>query len=137
MNDWEKFLEKRKANIGFITRGRAFRDPTPAEMSVAIQTEIKSWQSTIGKSPYKLSAAYSISKGSGVNLLRTRECEEPIKGIEREKAIDSYIKTPMDEKGILREEGIDLEQFKWKEIGIIKAFFSWITGKKVRRKNDN
>ena len=137
MTDWEKFLERRKANIGFITRGKAFREPTPKEMASALQTEINSWQETKGKLNYKLSQPYSIAKGKGINLLATRECFEPIKGIERERAIDAYMKTPMDQKGILKELGIDVEVYKWKEVGLIKAFIYWITGRKVRRKNDN
>ena len=136
LSDWEKFLERRKANIGFITRGKAFRNPTSAEMDIALIAEIKSWQETKGKLNYKISKPYSIPKGKGINLLATRECEEPIKGIEREKAIEAYINTPMDQKGILKELGYDIEVYKWKEVGIFKALFNWIIGRKVRRRND-
>lgn len=138
MTEWEKFLERRKANIGFITRGKAFRDPSPAEKQSALVHEIKMWQESQGKLNYKISAPYSIAKGKGINLLASREFQEPIKGPEREAAINAYINTPMDEEGILKSVGIDTEPYRWHEIGIFKAIWSWLTGRKVRRKyNEN
>jgi hypothetical protein len=136
LSDWEKFLERRKANIGFITRGKAFRDPSDGEKAAALAHETKMWQESQGKLNYKISAPYNIAKGKGINLLATREFEEPIKGPERERAIDAYMNTPMDPKGILKSIGIDVEPYRWREIGPIKAFWSWITGRKVRRKYD-
>lgn len=136
VTDWEKFLDRRKANIGFITRGKAFRHPTDSEMRSALLTEINSWQESKGKINYKISAPYYIAKGHGVNLLADREFEQPIQGPRRESAVQAYIETPMDKDGVLAALGINTEVYKWKEIGILKAFFYWITGKKVRRKND-
>ncbi len=103
-------------------------------MEVALRQEINSWQESIGKKPFHLGAEYSTPKGHGVNLLRDREPEEPIKMPRRLKAIQAYVETPMDEKGILATQGIDVDSFKWKEIGIIKAFISWMIGKTIRRK---
>lgn len=137
MTDWEKFLERKKANIGFITRGKAFRDPTPAEMATAVQLEIKSWQDTKGKTPYKIGQEYITPVGHGINLLRTREFEEPINGLEREKSIKAYIETPMDKDGILAKQNIDVSIYNWREVGIIKALIAWIFGRKVRRKFEN
>ena len=48
-SDWEKKLEPRKANIGFLTRSDAFAEPTPAQRAAALAHETKSWQASIGK----------------------------------------------------------------------------------------
>ena|ERR1700677_2154237 len=136
LSDWDKFLERKKANIGFITRGNAFGEPTPAEMASALAKEIESWQQSMGKSPFKISAEYSISKGFGFNLKADREFGEPLTGPQLARAIDAYVNTPMDKDGILESQGVDLERFKWREIGIFRALWSWITGRKVRRKYD-
>lgn len=125
MTDWEKFLERRKANIGFITRGRAFRELTEFEKHEAMMKEIESWQASIGKKSFHVGAEYSISKGYEHNLHPDL--------FKREQAIKTYIETPMDKDGILISEGIDVERYKWREIGIIKAFLYWIIGRKVRR----
>src|ERR1700743_3204568 len=121
LSDWDKLIERKKANIGFITRGKAFREPTAGEMKSALSIEIESWQKSKGKLNYKLSAPYSVAKGKGINLLATREFEEPIKGPELQRAIEAYINTPMDEKGTLKSLGIDVEPYRWHEIGIFKA----------------
>lgn len=128
MNNWEKFLERRKANIGFITRGKAFRDPTPAEMATAVQLEIKSWQETKGKTPYKVSAEYKIAKGHGINLLRTREFDEPLKGLARERAIKAYIETPIDKDGILKSQGIDVSLYE-RRPNIFQRIYDWFIRK--------
>jgi hypothetical protein len=134
LSDWEKFLERKKANIGFITRGKAFREPTPGEMAQAVGIEIESWQKSKGKKNYKVSDEYKFPKGYGINLKATRSFEEPLTGPEVARAIDAYVNTPMDQEGILQSQGVDLERYKWREIGMFKALWSWITGRKVRRK---
>lgn len=136
MNDWEKFLERRKANIGFSTRGKAFRAPTEGEKAQAMAIEIKSWQESQGKKNYTVSLEYKISKGMGFNLLTDRELGVAFKGENVSRAIDAYINTPMDKEGILKSQGIDTQRFKWREIGIFRALWSWIIGRKVRRKYD-
>lgn len=136
LNDWDKFLERRKANIGFITRGKAFRDPTPGEMQSALAHEIESWQESQGKLNYKISEPYKTSKGKGINLIATREFGDLIKGPERDAAINAYINTHMDKEGILKSVGIDVEPYKWHEIGLFKALWNWIIGRKIRRKYD-
>lgn len=130
LTPWEVILERRKANIGFISKGKAFRDPTPVEMACALQFEIDSWQETKGKVAYKMGYPYSVSKAEDDNFRKL------ILGPRRDRAIEAYINTPMDKDGILAERGINIEPYKWREVGIIKAFIYWICGQKVRRKND-
>ncbi len=146
--DWEKYLERKKANIGFITRGKAFREPSPGEMAQALGLEIESWQKSKGTKNYKIGNEYKIPnrtgwpwnshlyKGAGINLRATRNFEEPLTGPEVAKAIEAYVNTPMDKDGILKSQGIDVEPYRWREIGLIRAVWSWIIGRKVRRKND-
>jgi hypothetical protein len=128
MTDWEKFLERRKANIGFMTRGKAFRHPTPGEMESSLAKEIKSWQDSKGKLNYKISAPYDIPKGKGINLLATRELGEPITGHEREKAIEAYINTDMDEKGILKSQNIDVSVYE-RRPNIFNRIYDWFIKK--------
>jgi hypothetical protein len=129
MTDWEKFLERRKANIGFITRGKAFRESTEYEKAEALARETKVWQESIGKRPFHIGMEYSISRGYEYDI-------EPLNFIKRDNAIKAYVETPMDKNGVFLSQGIDVEKYKWKEVGIFRAFFNWIMGHKVRRKND-
>lgn len=124
MTDWDKFLERRKANIGFITRGKSFREPTKFEMHDALSKEIVSWQSSRGKKSFHLGAEYSISKGY--------ECDiDPDNFIKRDKAVKAYIETPMEVVG--KHTGMNIDYLKWTKVGIVKAFFYWVIGRKVRR----
>jgi hypothetical protein len=128
MTDWEKFLERRKANIGFITRAKAFRNPSALEMNTALAIEIKSWQSSIGKKTFKVGPESPMSKMAFDIFMEDKE--------KKNKAIEAYIQTPIDKDGILESQGIDVDIYKWREVGIFRAFFNWIVGRKVRRKYD-
>lgn len=131
LSDWEKFLERRKANIGFITRGKAFREPTKFEMNQALNKEIQSWQDDIGKRPFHVGTEYSLSRGYEYDINPDN--------MRRDKAIEAYIKTPMDKNGILASEGVDVEVYKWEDISFLKAIFYWIIGRKIKsveKKND-
>lgn len=128
MTEWEKFLERKKANIGFITRGKAFREPTDAEIARAIMIEVKSWQQSRGKKTFTKSEEYKVPRKS---------IESESDAYRRAEAIIAYCDTPIDAEGILKAQGIDVEPYQWKEIGLFKALWYWITGKKVRRKQEN
>jgi len=124
MNDWEKFLERRKKNLGFVTRLGAFHNPTEAEKAAALEIEINSWQATKGTRPFTVSAEYSNPLGHGINLKATRDVGE--KAEHREEAIKAYINTDMD---IGRDLWIDTDWwtglklwFKGKKIKFYKAF---------------
>lgn len=130
MTDWEKFLERRKANIGFITRGRAFREPTRAELHEALIKETVSWQSTIGKKTFSSSEEYRASRADIQPPLFT------ISPVRRQNAIEAYIETPMDPEGVLKSQSIDVGRYEWKQVGWFKALLYFIVGRKVRRKND-
>jgi hypothetical protein len=132
MTEWEKFLERRKKNIGFISKTDAFSEPHPAIKAAALAIEIEKWQNTIGKKPFHVGREYYISKGAGINLLQTRESGYPLKEI-KDNAIKAYIETPMDQEGILVSLGIDIDKYKWREIGFFKAILNWLIGRKVRR----
>lgn len=93
---WQKLLEKKAANIGFMSRLGAFRDPTPSEKASALAIEINSWQATKGTRPYSISAEYKTPLGHGFNLKANRQFQEPLKGPKRIDAIEAYIETPMD-----------------------------------------
>lgn len=127
---WEKKLEKSRTNIGFLTKAGGFKDPTPSEIASALSIETKSWQATRGKRPYRVSEPYSTPKGHGVNLLATRESGEPVRGPERQKAVDAYIHIPMDPDGILTSQKIDVEQYE-KPKSIFRRIKDWF-GKKQK-----
>lgn len=113
--DWDKKIEKRTANIGFISRSNAFKEPTPAEKAAALAIETKSWEETANsgwKAAWKVSAPYSTSRGAGVNL-RIDTIENRKKLAERrERAIQAYLKTPMDKNGVLKSLGIDVKPYE-------------------------
>lgn len=96
---WDKEIEKRTSNIGFISRSNAFREPTPSEKASALAAETISWQETIGKRPYRIIGEYNISKGFGINLKSTRQYHEILKIYNRSEAEKKYIETEMDENG--------------------------------------
>lgn len=89
---WEKYKEKRTANIGYVSKLNAFRDPTPSEQYVALIKEIESWQSTKGTTPYKVGAAYSTSKGHNINLLQDKKPFD----LAMKRAKIAYMETKME-----------------------------------------
>lgn len=98
-SDWEKKIEKRTANLGFISRINAFREPSDAEKASALAIETKSWQETKGKKPYTLGMDYSTSVYKsighyGQNIKATRADGQ--KAEHRKEAIEAYIETPID-----------------------------------------
>jgi hypothetical protein len=106
MTKWEEFLDRRTKNIGFLSRGNAFREPTPAEKAAALAIEIESWQASIGKKTFTTGEEYSVSK-SFPNGVKKEDI--PSRGIYtdmRPKAIKAYIETPMDVGG-----AIDITQY--------------------------
>jgi hypothetical protein len=127
MTDWEKFLERRSKNIGFISKLNAFREPTSLEKAEALEIETKRWQETIGKRPFHLGTEYSISRGYEYDI------NNPDNFVKKDAAIKAYVNTPMDPNGILASQEIDVERYKWRKIGILKAIFYKIIGRKVRR----
>lgn len=120
---WEKKKEKANAPLGFITRLNAFRDPTPGEIARAIAVETDSWQKTKGTRPYLVSAEYKTPLGHGINLKRTREPGGRLDGPEYDKAIYSYVDTPMDHYDILKEQGIDVSKYENPYNFFQKSFF--------------
>lgn len=105
---WEKIKEKRSANIGFVSRLNAFKEPTPAEKATAMATEINSWQATIKTTPYHLSAEYSIPKGHGFNLLQDTTMQS--ERIAEAEVV--YLTTPMDQNDELKDLGIDVSPYE-------------------------
>ena len=101
--DWEKYLDRRTKNLGFMSRLGAFRDPTPAEIQRAILIETEAWQQSKGKKTYKTSLEYSISK---------KEEGFTVSIMPKESAVKAYVKTLMDPENILRMQGIDVERFE-------------------------
>lgn len=91
-SNWQKKIEKRTDNIGFISRLNAFREPTQAEKAAALIKEIESWQSTRGVKPYSISAEYSIPQGHGFNL--KQDTQKPNNN-HIKSAIEAYMHTPM------------------------------------------
>lgn len=105
---WEVKKAKRSANIGFISKLNAFKDPTPAEKASALATEINSWQASIKKTPYSISAEYSMPQGQGFNLKQDTHLQ-----LERmEEAKIAYLTTPMDDGGILKAQGINVTPYE-------------------------
>jgi len=118
-SDWQKYIDRKTAPMGYATRLGAFREPTPAEKSLALLYEIESWQKSRGIRPYKISAEYSVSqcKELGTSLY------DPVNRIP--KAVEAYINTPMQIVGKFKDAGIDIEVYKR---GPIRKFFDWFTG---------
>ena len=116
MTPWEEVLERRKKNIGILGRYYDFKPLTEAQKAAALAIEIKSWQESKGTrlKGWKVSDAYSIPKGPGINLLRTREPGGKLDGPEYNGAIVAYVNTPMDHHGILKAQGIDVRQWERK-----------------------
>jgi len=122
---WEAVLERRKANIGFVTRTDAFENPTDGMKAQALAIETKKWQETIGKKPFHLGNEYSVPKGHGINLLRTREPGGKLDGPEYDMAIGAYITTPMDHYDILKAQGIDVSRYE-NPPNIFHKIYDWI-----------
>ncbi len=104
-SDWEKYLERRTNNIGFVSKLGAFRDPTPAEKAAALAIETKAWQESVGQKSWALSEEYSIPYGPGINL----KSEENKPRLEMSK--DAYIKTKMELVGKYQQLQIDLKVY--------------------------
>jgi hypothetical protein len=137
MTPWEQILERRKKNIGLIGKYYTFKPPTEAEKAVALAREIESWQASKGiRLPgWKVSESYSIPKGAGINLLRTREPGGKPDNTDCSmyshwfKAVDAYVHTPMDHFGILKAQGIDVSRWERKPTIFHKLFWkfqNWI-----------
>ena len=109
MNDWEKYIERRSKNIGFLSRLGSFRDPTPAEIQRAILIETKAWQESKGKKKYTTSEEYSISRRNEkptLNHIRLIEIKR------KEPAVKAYINTLMDPENILKMQGVDVSNYE-------------------------
>jgi hypothetical protein len=138
-SEWELWLERRKKNIGYITRTDAFAEPTEAQKTAALKIEAKNWDetrtswadqrpgmtcdgrmrtfcgpATKGKTTFTIGEEYSIPLGHGINLLRTREPDGRLDGPEYTSAFNAYIVTPMDPHGILKAQGIDVSRYEKK-----------------------
>lgn len=112
-NPWEKKIEERTRNIGFVSRLGAFREPTPAEKEAALCIEIKSWQATVGKKTYSTSAEYNIP-------IKTEY--KKIVPTHRQEAINAYIGTP-----------IDIGKETWLIMDWWTAIKHWFKGNKIKR----
>lgn len=119
MTEWEKFLNRRNANIGFRTRTNALREPTAEEKELALALESKSWQESIGKKSFKVSEEYLISKGIIPNL------DEELKEANRLRAIMAFVDTPMELVGKFKDRPVDLSIYT-KPRGKIRKFIDWI-----------
>ncbi len=107
--DWEKYLDRRTKNLGFMSRLGAFRDPTPAEIQRAILIETKAWQESKGKKTYSTSAEYAVSRK---NEKPTLNHIDLINIKRKHPAVQAYVNTLMDPENILRMQGIDVERFE-------------------------
>lgn len=105
-SDWDQKVERRTANIGFISRLNAFREPTEFEKAKALATEINSWQASKGTlGGWRTSAEYSIPIGHQVK--NNEKWDNRIN-----MAKEAYVNTPMDKTGALRALGIDVDAYK-------------------------
>lgn len=122
---WIEIIRRRKENIGFVGKLGAFKPATEAEKAIALAREIQSWQASKGTrlEGWKVSESYSIPKGSGINLLRTREPGGRLDGPEWNGAIVAYVDTPMDHHGILKAQGIDVGKWEKKPTIFHKLFW--------------
>ena len=125
MTNWERWIERRKQNIGLVRKYYKFTPPTEAEKAASLAIEIQSWQASKGTrlEGWKVSDSYSDPKGHGINLLRTREPEGKLDGPEYTKAINAYITTPMDHHNILKSQGIDVSIWEEKPSIFSKMFW--------------
>lgn len=143
MTEWEKFLERRKANLGYRSKLKSFGEPSEAEKASALAIERKhwdetrtSWKETLGRSyvpSFKMSEPYTYP----INVdpwYTTHTHGKKMSAPEIKKAIDAYIETPMEIVG--KYEGMDIDFLNWKEVSLLKAIFYKLIGRKVRRKND-
>lgn len=90
--DWDKKIEKKDANLGFITKLDAFY-PSDTKKAIALEIEINSWQKSIGKKTYTVSGEYSVPKGHGFDL--KVDYEESVEASFTLAKI-AYVYTPMD-----------------------------------------
>lgn len=127
-NPWVIAIERRNANIGFLTRAGGLNPPTEAQIAASKAIEINAWQRTKGAVPYKISDEYKIPKGHGINLLRTREPGGKLDGPERNGSIVAYITTPMDHFDILKSQGIDVSKYA-KPPNIFMKIIDWFKRK--------
>lgn len=95
LTDWEKTKNRRTANIGFISRGNAFRDSTPAETARALMIEIESWQATKGNK-LKKTEEYSRSIGRPSCSLKEDKFSSILVTDQGKRAVKAYIETPID-----------------------------------------
>lgn len=119
MNDWEKWLKRKKDGLGFMTRLNAWGEPTEAEKAAALAIETNSWKESKGKK-IKQSAVYSIPiyrsiSDYGQNIHATRIDGQPTE--RRDEAIKAYIETP-----------IDMGKEMWVEMDWWTAIKHWIKG---------
>lgn len=116
---WQRFLDRKTQNIGFITKTGAFRDPTPAEKHAALLHEIGDWQASKGKRIYSISDEYSVPKGFGINL---KEDPSDIE-IRKAKATKAYVETPMMLEGKFKDAPIDLSPYKMNKL---QKAWAWV-----------
>jgi hypothetical protein len=111
---WELTKERRTANIGYVSKLNAFRDPTPAEQYVALVKEIESWQSTKGTKSYKIGPAYSIPQGHGINLLQDKKPFD----LAMKNAKKAFLETQMEPELLqrLKKPVIAKDPDYWEEI---------------------
>jgi hypothetical protein len=120
MTDWEKFLDRRTKNIGFLSKVGGFREPTAAEKEAAYQIELQNWIYTrsswnqgcglaFGKTNYKITPISDMqgqllwNKEHLDNCLELRQKEESAK--------NAYMKTPMELVGKFKDAPIDLTPY--------------------------
>jgi hypothetical protein len=122
---WEYWIQRRKENIGYVSKLGAFKPLTEAEKAASLAIEIQSWQASKGTrlDGWHTSSSYSAPLGTGINLKRTREPGGRLDGPEYNKAIDVYVTTPMDHYGILKAQGIDVSKWTKKPTVFHKLFW--------------
>lgn len=105
-NPWQKKIEKRTENIGFLSRTNAFREPTPFEKAQALAIETNSWQESRGVKPYTVSAEYFIPRASMQTIITPGPFHADL-------AVKAYMETKMD-----AGPNIDVSQYEpktWKQ----------------------
>lgn len=111
-SDWEKTVERKTSNIGFVTKVGGLREWTIAEKTAALYKEIESWQKTKGTKPYKVSAEYPAPHNNGIHC-KGVAMEMLYEYVEKNKrAGNAYLNTQMDPYGILKNQGIDVSQYE-------------------------
>lgn len=137
---WEEVIQRRKENIGFLTRTGAFCEPTEAEKAAALSIELNNWSETRsswaptkgalpspGKKTWTTSFEYTTPLGAGINLKRTREPGGKLDGPEYYSAMHVYVVTPMDHYGILKAQGIDVS--KYEKMPFLQKIYNWFRKK--------